>query len=979
MKKKWLGITLALLVVVAAAVTVVMFNNTKTYASGEYKLTISTEKTVFSYGEDIVINYDGVTSENFSSDGTWEDVELRLELGHDVTSLNQNGLRWGYIDMTLIDGETQRAEKGSVLFPTDCASRSSAVVPTGKYTVWARTGGGNGAQVSNKLEIEVVIPQYPIQLELTGGGTDVAIMDGVSVNFSGMYEELFKKADGTTWMDVELRLMAGHGLTDAQMLSAKLDYADLGPLGKGTHAVLNTTITESGVRVFTADGTNGDNFAGNALKDGKYTLAVFLYDSNSHYTTSRVRLSNVLEINIYQTLITTNKTQYAFGEDIVVHHAGLPKVFYTATTSANSEMLIYKDPNWFGNSDPLWGVPSGLSYAGSEVYVELGSQSSYTVNDYPVPAGDIVFLKNKSGVPLAPGKYRVVSTYQPDGGVRRASNYVEFEILPPEISMSKTDFGYGEDVTVSYKNVGAGLQGKFYVEIGMFPQGSTVGAASNRNKKYYGVHPTGVTTNPTSGSFSFNKGFSAGDWASDYLVPPGDYMLVLRTCYITASDNTCPVGTSVVNFTVHAPEITLDKTEYEFGEAITMDYAYLTKTWLQSGSNAWLSVDIFNRNTVPAGNQNEELGWTAAGGALMESVIFNHTGTSYGEDISEAESGSLSFPDSDNDNKKKNFPLAPGKYHVVVRSTNNVISEGVIEFTVKEPKLGRAVELKNSISMHYYVTCGDALSTEPMMKFTLGSATFDAVAAYEKVEENGLITYKFRFDDILPQEMTVNLKAELVVNGSTRITWDNYSIQQNAMNLLEDSSATSSYALVVALLNYGTEAQLYFNQNTENLANSKLSDEQKAYLTSTDMSAADAIDTKLDGVTFVGNYGWQAVTLDLQSSLSFRLKFLADDISLVTISDGVQNFTYASHPELFLQAANRWYFYYENIYANEFADQFDISMTVEGQQGTSTVHYSVDSFISYINGKSDGETNAKDICQALYDYGIQATEYSKLP
>lgn len=984
MKKKWLGIALALLVVVAAVVTVVVFNDTKTDASGDYKLTISTEKTVFNYGEDIVINYDGVTAENFSSGGTWEDVELRLELGHDVTSLNQNGLRWGYIDMTLIGG-TQRDEEGSVLFPTDCTSKNADLVPTGKYTVWARTGGGNGAQVSNKLEIEVVIPQYPIQLELAGGGTDAAIINGVSVNFSGMTETLFKLSNGV-WSDCELRLMKGHGLTDAQMLNAKLDYADLGPLGSGSHAVANTAVTESGVRIFTADGTKGDNYAGNALEQGKYTLAVFIYNTagapqQNQYYSNRTRVSNVVEINIYHTTISTDKTQYLFGEPISVTHAGLSDVFLTGTAS-NSELLIYADPNWLGeSSNSPWAYPAGTSYAGSAAGIELGSDCKvYDTAAYPIESDTLVFPTDKSwqhNVPLNPGKYRVVIAYHPSKGLMRASNVVEFEVLPPEISMSKTDLAYGEDAVISFKNVSALLQGTRYVEIGIFPKnGLPVGNTANQNLKYFSVHPTGVSTGATSGTFSLKNDAIKGKWAADYTLDPGEYYLALRTCYITKSDNTCPVGTSVVNFTVHAPEVTLDKTAYEFGEAITLDYQYLTEAWLQSGDNAWVSIDIFDRNIVPSGNLNEEYGWTGTGGAKMESVIYNHSGTSYGEAVSKAASGSLSFPDSDNDNKKSNFPLAPGKYHVVVRSTNKVISEGVIEFTVNEPKIERAVELNNSISMHYFVTCGDDLSVDPMMKFTLGSTTFDAVAAYEKVEENGFVTYKFKFDDILPQQMTVNLKAELVFNGSTRVSWNNYSIQQNAMNLLSDEKNSNAFALVVALLNYGTEAQLYFNENTDNLANSQLTEIQKAYLTSTEMSKASAVATKLDGDTFDG-YGWKAVTLDLQSSLSFRLRLLAEDINLVTISDDMlQTFTYANNPELFVQSGNTWYFYYENIYATEFADQFNISMTVEGQQGAQTVHYSVDSFISYINGKDEGETELKAICQALYDYGVQAADYN---
>jgi hypothetical protein len=119
-------------------------------------------------------------------------------------------------------------------------------------------------------------------------------------------------------------------------------------------------------------------------------------------------------------------------------------------------------------------------------------------------------------------------------------------------------------------------------------------------------------------------------------------------------------------------------------------------------------------------------------------------------------------------------------------------------------------------------------------------------------------------------------------------------------------------------------------------------------------------------------YAWKAVTLDLQSKLGFRLKFTAADLSKVTISCNGVSYTAETHVDQFASAGkDMYYFYLEGITANAFNTPYEISLTVDGM--TSTVTYSVNSYIDYISTKDNTELTG--ICTAIYNYGLLAANY----
>lgn len=108
----------------------------------------------------------------------------------------------------------------------------------------------------------------------------------------------------------------------------------------------------------------------------------------------------------------------------------------------------------------------------------------------------------------------------------------------------------------------------------------------------------------------------------------------------------------------------------------------------------------------------------------------------------------------------------------------------------------------------------------------------DKTVVVEDYTENGDYLV-FPLTGIAAKEMNDNIKATFyAVKGDTKYVYKslNYSIVTYAMNNIAKASTSASYrTLLVDMLNYGSMAQIHLGYNTQNLANSRLTDAQKAY------------------------------------------------------------------------------------------------------------------------------------------------------
>ena len=102
-----------------------------------------------------------------------------------------------------------------------------------------------------------------------------------------------------------------------------------------------------------------------------------------------------------------------------------------------------------------------------------------------------------------------------------------------------------------------------------------------------------------------------------------------------------------------------------------------------------------------------------------------------------------------------------------------------------------------------------------------------------------------------------------------------YSPLTYANSQLKNSTNTSLKQLVVAMLNYGAEAQLYFGHNTGNLANAALTDAQKALpaaYNSSMVSSVPAASATKQG-TFANNQGFSKRTPSISFEGAFSINY----------------------------------------------------------------------------------------------------------
>ena len=149
-----------------------------------------------------------------------------------------------------------------------------------------------------------------------------------------------------------------------------------------------------------------------------------------------------------------------------------------------------------------------------------------------------------------------------------------------------------------------------------------------------------------------------------------------------------------------------------------------------------------------------------------------------------------------------------------------------------------------------------------------------------------------------------------------------------------------------------------------------MTDDQKAYLPNYDISdAAGVITDKLVG-TPSEDHTWLGATLSLEDLVKVRLRFETTDANVrVQIGDQIYD------AEDFVSAGvNKYLVYSEGIYATDFDKKITaMFIDAEGNQIGQKVEYSVNTYLSYINGLT--ESAAKDIVQAVYNYGKSSVTY----
>lgn len=187
-----------------------------------------------------------------------------------------------------------------------------------------------------------------------------------------------------------------------------------------------------------------------------------------------------------------------------------------------------------------------------------------------------------------------------------------------------------------------------------------------------------------------------------------------------------------------------------------------------------------------------------------------------------------------------------------------------------------------------------------------------------------------------------------------------YTVRQYADTILSDAKYSNYHALVREMLNYGAQAQNYFDYRQENLANTGITGvglQEIPENAETDFAVVDG----LDGVDL------HAASLLYQDQVAVRLYF--------RMTSEAEDYTFTAGGVSYQAEQDGEYRFIDicGITPERLAEQILVSVT-DDEGNTLTVSYSPMNYIVRMNRK--GSEDLKALLKALYNYHLAAKEIS---
>lgn len=324
---------------------------------------------------------------------------------------------------------------------------------------------------------------------------------------------------------------------------------------------------------------------------------------------------------------------------------------------------------------------------------------------------------------------------------------------------------------------------------------------------------------------------------------------------------------------------------------------------------------------------------------------------------------------------RKATPKVKGLKYKVCTGCNSRITEQIPLVEALAFK-GAALMLQHNLSLHYKVDRAlfeEVGYTNPYVVFELGGVK-TTVKNYTAEGDR----YIFRFRNIAPNQINDTIYATLYAtyNGVEYASETKaYSVAEYCYSTLKKYSA-DTYAelrtLLVNLLHYGTQSQLYTNHNTANLANAALTQEQLAWGTTSDPVLTNALNTTF---ATVENplITWKGANLNLNQSISMQFKFLAQDIEGLHLEIVSETGHWKIAANKFVLQDGVYVATFSELNAGQMKEKVYLTMYKDGSAVSNTVCYSIE---SYAYSKKDSTiAHLSDLVKTMMNYGNAAYLY----
>ena len=327
----------------------------------------------------------------------------------------------------------------------------------------------------------------------------------------------------------------------------------------------------------------------------------------------------------------------------------------------------------------------------------------------------------------------------------------------------------------------------------------------------------------------------------------------------------------------------------------------------------------------------------------------------------------LDYSACDKDEKYVTFNVTPAKV--------TVGEGGEIDANLKFAT--RSITLQDNLQVNYKVkksVIDQGNYSDPYVVFKMNGAEVTADGALDAANTY----YVFSFRNIAPNKINDTFSATVyatvdgkLVEGATL----DYSICTYCYNQLNKATEKNELTtLLVDLLNYGTQAQIYTSYNTGNLANAALTGTQASWGTADDPTYATVENTKYETVENP-LVSWKALGLYLEDTVSIRLKLAVDDKSGIIMKVKDDNGREWSYDDSSLKATeSEYYFYFAGLKADQMRETVYITAYKDGVPVSNTVRYSIESYC--YKQMTSGSEGLKLLLNAMMKYGDSAYNYA---
>ena len=288
---------------------------------------------------------------------------------------------------------------------------------------------------------------------------------------------------------------------------------------------------------------------------------------------------------------------------------------------------------------------------------------------------------------------------------------------------------------------------------------------------------------------------------------------------------------------------------------------------------------------------------------------------------------------------------------------------------------GNTLSMDGKIDINFYMNLPDKVVNDSgaYMEFTMPDGCVSKkMLSDARVTSDGLYVFSC---GISPKQMSDVISATIISNGIKGNIYT-YSVKQYAESVFNAADGVYSEEeinAVKAMLNYGAAAQQYFEYNTDNPANSIMSEADRVM----DEVAFGTYKGKFVNSDKIEGIGYYGSSLVLQSDTALRNYFQLDigyDIADYEFyeqqADGTKKIIQPQEAD-----SSLYYIDIDNVKAYELGDNYNIYIKKKSDDATEMmVECGMFVYARYVYQYSDDEA-LKNLMKAMYHYNNAAIEY----